>query len=302
MSFKVRIDRVNGRLLKESGIDLFIKREDQIHEKISGNKWRKLKYNLLFAKSHGFSGLLTLGGAYSNHIAAVAAAAKIYNFNSLGLIRGRLHMPLNPTLQLAQDEGMHLKYIDSQKYKALKTLSHKEILKMYGEENYYFIPEGGTNALAIKGCAEIVSYLNDQSFDYICVSIGTAGTIAGIIKGLEGSKKVVGFSSLKGNFANSMLENLLTKYDIPHRNYLISNDYHFGGYARHKKPLIEFINTFKKDHQIQLDPIYTGKMLYGIYDLISKDFFPTGSKILAIHTGGLQGIIGFNQRYGNILT
>ena len=301
MSKKVRIHRVNGSLLKESGIGLFIKREDEIHEKISGNKWRKLKYNLLFAKKHGYSGLLTVGGAYSNHIAAVACAAKTYGFDSIGLIRGRKHAVLNPTLFSAEDDGMNLRYIAAEQYRAIKNLPSQEMIALYGKENYYFIPEGGTNALAIKGCAEIITEMNDQSFDYICVSIGTAGTIAGILKGLNGNKQLVGFSSLKGNFVTSMLESLLVEFNITFRNYLISEDYHFGGYAKHKPPLIEFINTFKREHNIQLDPIYTGKMLYGIYDLVSKGFFPQGSKILAIHTGGLQGIKGFNQRYGDII-
>ncbi len=301
MNKNVRIDRVNGSLFQGSGIELFIKREDEIHEKISGNKWRKLKYNLIFAKNHGHEGLLTLGGAYSNHIAAVACAAKLYGFKATGLIRGRAHLPLNPTLQLAEEEGMSFIYLDKLAYRDIKTLAGIEILKKYGFEDYYFVPEGGTNALAIKGCEEIITDMENKTFDYICVSIGTAGTMSGILKGLRGQNKLIGFSSLKGDFAGAMLESLLEKHDIPFKNYSIINEYHFGGYAKYKTELIQFINTFKTEHQIQLDPIYTGKMLYGIYDLIKKNYFPPKSKILAIHTGGLQGIVGFNQRFGNLI-
>ena len=282
---------------------LFIKREDLLHPFISGNKFRKLKYNLEQAKKLGASQLITFGGAYSNHILAAAAAGFEYNFQTIGIIRGEETHPINPTLDKAQNMfGMQLRYVDRSSY---RHQTEEGLVKLLGiaDTNSYLIPEGGTNKLAVKGCAEIVENLKLQP-DYVCCSCGTGGTIAGIICGISGmdNTKILGFSSLKGEFLKGDVEKLIFAFDgNEYQNWDINTHFHFGGYARFKPELINFINHFRHLHQIPLDPIYTGKMMYGIYELLKDGFFKEGQTIMAIHTGGLQGIEGFNQRHGNLI-
>ncbi|MGK0324405.1 MAG: 1-aminocyclopropane-1-carboxylate deaminase [Psychroserpens sp.] len=271
---------------------VYLKPEYLSHPYISGNKYRKLKYNLIEAKKTGKDTLLTFGGAYSNHIAAVAAVGREFEFKTIGIIRGEelaLKIDSNPTLKFAQSCGMTLKFISREKY-AHKTGDTyiSELKNEFGD--FYLIPEGGTNTLAIKGCEEILTDI-DKEYDYICCSVGTGGTISGLINSTCQHQKILGFPALKGDF----LSEEITKF-VTNENWELIADYHFGGYGKVSDSLIEFINNFKKVYNIPLDPIYTGKMMYGIYDLIDKGYFPKNSKILAIHTGGLQGIEGMNQR------
>lgn len=266
-----------------------------------GNKWRKLKYNLLEAKKQNHTTLLTFGGAYSNHIAAVASAGALFNFQTIGIIRGEKTAPLNPTLQQASQCGMQLHYISRSEYRQKADPAFlNQLIQKIGD--FYSIPEGGTNALALKGCeelaAEIITQCAAQLPDYYCLPCGTGGTIAGFIQGMKGKGQILGFSALKGEFMRAEVAKLLSPDP---KNWQIVNDYHFGGFARFKPTLIDFINRFKAQYQIQLDPLYTGKMLYGIFDLIEQDKFSAGTQILAIHTGGIQGLKGFNQRFGAIL-
>lgn len=283
------------KLPKESKVRLFIKREDQIHPFVSGNKYRKLKYNLEEAVSLGFETLLTFGGAFSNHIAAVAAAGKIKGLKTIGVIRGEelvTKISTNPTLKFAQEQGMRLHFVSREAYKNKISRSFFEDLKSrFG--TFYTIPEGGTNALAVKGCEEILMP-KDKKFDYICCSVGTGGTISGIINASESQQQILGFPALKGDF----LKDIIRKFAIK-SNWELQTDCHFGGYAKINEGLVEFINQFKDEQGIALDPVYTGKMLFGIIDLIEKGYFPVGSKILAIHTGGLQGIEGMNLKLKN---
>ncbi len=275
-----------------------IKREDLLHAEVSGNKWRKLKYNLLAAKEAGHDTLLTFGGAYSNHIHATAAAASEMGFKSIGIIRGEEHLPLNETLKFAVRKGMHLEYMDRNVYRHKDSPDVIKALKNeFGE--FYLVPEGGTNRLAIQGCEEIITDI-PIPFDYICCAAGTGGTVSGLIAGLDGHHQVVGFSALKGNFLHQSIVQLLSQtkgktYD----NWQIMDQYHFGGYAKIDHVLVDFIRGFWNQHHILLDPIYTGKMMYGLYDLIHKDHFPTGSRILAIHSGGIQGWSGIQARYAS---
>ncbi|MCL6295766.1 1-aminocyclopropane-1-carboxylate deaminase/D-cysteine desulfhydrase [Jejuia spongiicola] len=277
-------------LSKNKGVELFIKREDRIHPFVSGNKYRKLKYNLIEAKKKDFKTLLTFGGAYSNHIAAVASAGKTFGFKTIGVIRGEElndKVNTNTTLKFAKECGMHFKFVSREDYrnKTEKTfISNLE--KEYGA--FYLIPEGGTNPLAIKGCEEILTD-DDNGFDYICAAVGTGGTISGLINCSKPSQQVLGFSALKGEFLQQDISKFVMK-----TNWKIITDYHFGGYAKINEALVSFINQFKSDFEIPLDPIYTGKMMFGVFDLIEKGFFPNGSRILAIHTGGLQGVAGMN--------
>lgn len=273
------------------GDQVFIKPEYLNHPYISGNKYRKLKFNTLEAKRLKKDALLTFGGAFSNHIAAVAFAGKEYGFKTIGVIRGEElfdKIEANTTLSFAKQCGMQFKFVSRIDYRDKTNEDFIEKLKNeFGE--FYLIPEGGTNELAIKGCEEILTD-EDKIFDFVCCAIGTGGTISGLINSSHPNQKILGFPALKGDFLNEEI----SKFAIG-SNWELITDYHFGGYAKVNEDLISFINQFKRDYNIPLDPIYTGKMMYGIFDLIEKGFFPKGSKILAIHTGGLQGIEGMNN-------
>lgn len=274
--------------------------DNNINVKFSGNKIWKLKHNLITAKSRKFRTLLTFGGAFSNHIAAVATAGNLLNFNTIGVIRGEIFFPLNKTLEYAKGQGMEFFPISRREY---RQKSQKEFLDKLSErfDNPYIIPEGGTNLLALEGCAELMKSIPNE-YDFVCVACGTGGTIAGLIAGSEGKGQILGFPALKGgDFLQDDIQQLLDDYDCNYENWQLVTGYHFGGYAKFKPQLIEFINQFKQIHDIQLEPIYTGKMVFGVMDLIQKDFFPKGSRILVIHTGGLQGIEGFNERFGDLL-
>lgn len=277
-------------ILTAKEIILAVKREDLIHPLISGNKYRKLKYNLIAAKEQGFDTLLTFGGAFSNHIAATAYAGKLHGLKTIGVIRGAElseKWTENRTLKLAHEHGMQFKFVSRGDYRDKDTAETKKQLEAeFG--SFYHLPEGGSNTLAIKGCQEILM-ADDSQFDIICSSVGTGGTIAGIINASKQSQTVLGFSALKGDFLKEDIRNF-----TPRENWRLQTNYHFGGYAKVTEELIRFINEFKLQTQIPLDPIYTGKMLYGILDLIKKDHFKPKTKILAIHTGGLQSISGMN--------
>ncbi len=286
------VQEIKEDLFSEKGVRVFVKREDLNHPVISGNKWRKLKYNLEEAKRLGHKKILTFGGAYSNHIHAVAGAGKKYNFETIGVIRGEETLPLNDTLAYAKSCGMTLHYINRSDYRLKNDRAVKRGLQLaFGES--YIIPEGGTNNLAIKGCTEIIKELT-EAYDHYCLSIGTGGTISGVIDGLDGKASVIGVSALKGSFLTSEIESLLSEYSGKvYNNWQINNDYHFGGYAKVKPEQLLFMSAFENRHNMLLDPIYTGKAMYGLYDLIHNDHFDPGQKILFIHTGGLQGRKGF---------
>ncbi len=290
-------EEIYDSLLEEKKIRLWIKREDLLHPEISGNKWRKLKYNFLRAKEEGTDTILTFGGAYSNHIFATAAAASENGFKSIGIIRGEEHLPLNATLDFATRHGMRLIYWSREAYRNKSSeMTLQALQDDFGP--FYLVPEGGTNEQAIKGCSEITSEI-DQDFDVICCSVGTGGTLAGLISGMSDKKKqVIGFSALKGDFLHYEIDNLLSANGRPDTlNWKIMSDYHFNGYAKISELLIDFIRNFERQHQLLFDPIYTGKMMFGVLDLIKKDYFSPGSKIIALHTGGLQGWKGIIERY-----
>jgi len=279
-------------IANDRNIQLFLKREDLIHPFISGNKYRKLKYNIFEAKAQNKETLLTFGGAFSNHIAATAYAGKLNNFKTIGVVRGEEledKIEENPTLQFAKSCGMQFLFVSRNAYREKANSEFLKKLKFkFGD--FYLLPEGGTNSLAVKGCEEILSK-EDKTYDYVCCCIGTGGTISGIVNSTKTKQKVLGFPALKGDF----LQEDICKF-AKQKNWKLITDYHFGGYAKIKPELISFINQFKAEYNIPLDPIYTGKMLFGIFDLIEKDFFSQDSKILAIHTGGLQGIAGMNLK------
>lgn len=277
-------------------VTLCVQREDLIHPKIQGNKYRKLKYNLAFAKARSFKTLLTFGGAYSNHILATAIAGQLEGLQTVGIIRGEelgrnLSQTLaqNPTLSQAVACGMHLEFVSRANYKLKDTPAYRaQLIAQYPDA--YILPEGGTNELAIQGCKEILG-APGLGFDYVCCPVGTGGTLSGIIASSGVDQNVLGFPALKGDFLKKEIQQWTTR-----TNWKLITDYHFGGYAKISADLINFMNTFSQQHKIILDPVYTAKMVFGVLDLINLGYFPSKSRILAIHTGGLQGLDGMNQK------
>ena len=274
-----------------NNVRLAFKREDLLHPLISGNKFRKLKYNIQQAKAEGKSNLLTFGGAFSNHIAATAAAGNAYGFSTIGIIRGDELVDKvgeNPTLSFARDCGMSFKFVNRDVYRHKSGASFLEELKCaYGD--FYLVPEGGTNELAIKGCEEILE-AGDAVFTHISCAVGTGGTIAGIARSAQPGQKVLGFPALKGEG----LQAEIAAFGTP-ANWELITDYHFGGYGKVTEELIAFMNDFFDKTGIPLDPVYTGKMVFGVIDLARKGYFPENSRVLLIHTGGLQGVAGMNK-------
>ena len=269
-----------------------IKPEYLIHPTVSGNKFRKLKYNLEKVQLENYKGILTFGGAFSNHIAATASAGQELNIPRVGIIRGEelvTQIESNPTLRYAKSCGMHLEFVSRSSYNKKTDPAYLlQLLETF--KDYYILPEGGTNALAIKGCEEILT-VKDQSFDIICCAVGTGGTIAGVINGSLLTQKIIGFPALKGEFLKEDICKFATQ-----SNWELWGDYHFGGYAKVDSKLIKFMNDFKLIYNIPLDPVYTAKMMYGIFEGIRSGEIPQTAKVLAIHTGGLQGIEGMNLR------
>ncbi|MBE9560372.1 MAG: pyridoxal-phosphate dependent enzyme, partial [Proteobacteria bacterium] len=240
--------------------------------------------------------LLTFGGAWSNHIYATAAAARHFGFNSIGIIRGEKYSPLNATLSFAEKCGMQLHYLSRTEYRQKHEDHYQQKLKQqFG--NVYILPEGGSNALAMRGCAEIVGEINSEiskPFDVICCASGTGATLAGLITAIDTGQEAIGFSALKGGgFLNDEVKKFLNRKD-PGTNWRIETDFHFGGYAKINDELIEFLKEFQSRYDIPLDAVYTGKMFYGLFKLIEAKTFKPGTSIVVIHSGGLQGNKGFN--------
>ena len=266
-------------------VQLTIKRLDLIHPQISGNKFFKLKYNLLAAQQQGFSQVLTFGGAFSNHIAATAFAAQHFGFQSIGMIRGEelASQQFNPTLQTAQDLGMQLHFLSRFEYR----LRHQAEYLQQLQQQYpqaFIIPEGGSNALAIQGTQEILSPDDLENYDVICCAVGTGGTLAGIIESSSEQQHVLGFSALKGDFLKHDIQQWTDK-----SNWSLTDAYCCGGYAKITPKLLQFMQQFEQQHHIPLEQVYTAKMMMGLLDLIQYHHFPAHTRILAIHTGGLQG-------------
>lgn len=274
---------------ERAGVRLFIKRDDLIHSSVSGNKWRKLKYVLQDAQTKGFETLLTFGGAWSNHLYATAAAGNVLGMKTIGIVRGEEYREkMTPTLQFCAAQGMELFFISRENYRRKGEPGFFENLK--GQfKGPYFIPEGGSTPLALPGVAELVSETViqlGQKPDYYALAAGTGGTAAGI---LATSVPTLAFSALKnGGFLRKEILDL-AKTKGAGKNLHLFTDYHFGGYAKHKPELLTFMQDFEQNHKIPLEHVYTGKMLYGLYDLIKRDFFKKETTIVTIHTGGLQG-------------
>ena len=283
------ITELSSSFLSEKKLKLFLKRDDQIHPEISGNKWRKLYLNLLEAKKQKKQTILTYGGAFSNHIYATAAACKLFGFNSIGIIRGEYEDPENSTINFAKSQGMEIVRISKAIYG-----SDKEVIAVQ-YPNAYVIPEGGNNEQGRMGMKFLAEEIN-QSFQHekclIVLPIGTGCTMTGLIQSLNPNFSVLGINVLKNKSINKEIAELVVYSKV---KYEINHDYHFGGYAKTSPELIKFVNQFFDQYNINLDPIYTAKSMYAIFDLMSRHKFPEGEKIIAIHTGGLQGIIPYNR-------
>ena len=287
--------KVEDPWLEEYGVTLLIKREDLIHQEIQGNKWRKLRYNLMAAVQGDHHTILTFGGAYSNHIAASAYACWSAGLDLIGVIRGEDTSKDNPTLAKAKALGTEFHFVSREDYRRKTEQEFIDDLKnMFGR--FYLIPEGGANKEGVKGCSEILGEV-EQDFDVVCCAMGTGTTVAGLLLSLKENQKLIGFPALKGGeFLKDEVLGLIETARLKpiHQeqssiNWELSTDYHFGGFAKMKPELVEFIEGFQNRTDIPLDPVYTGKMMFGIYDLIKKGEIEKGRKILAIHTGGLQG-------------
>lgn len=280
------IETIHHPLLDEQSINLCIKRDDLLHPIISGNKWRKLKYTLLYALNNGHQHLISMGGAYSNHLHALAYIGHKLNIKTSGLIRGEQPKQDNPTLSDLKDWGMSLKFISRGEFRELrKNSTYTETL----EKQYhgFWIPEGGATQYALKGVAEILKEI-DIEYDTLALACGTGTTLAGLVKKLPNTRNILGFSSLKGGgFLEKDIKKLIKKRSIT--NWTVNFDYHFGGFAKTKPELISFMEEFQSQSNIPLEPVYNGKMLYGLFELIKQNRFKKGHTIIALHTGGLQG-------------
>ena len=285
------IEPVSLPLYREKEVSVCIKREDLIHPHISGNKWRKLKFNIDKAIREK-KGILTFGGAFSNHIYATAHTANAFRLPCIGIIRGTYVDRDNHTLASARSVGMKIELVTHDIYRQKNQVSYlKALQKKYPD--YLLIPEGGNNDLAMEGIKELGDEITTGNFeaDYITVSAGTASTAKGLLRSIPHASKLIVFSSLKGEF---LKDEIVAEENT---NWELNTDFHFGGYAKVNENLVTFINTYKEETGILLDPIYNAKMVYGLHSLLGQNRINPGSRIMIIHTGGLQGIHGHNARY-----
>jgi 1-aminocyclopropane-1-carboxylate deaminase len=279
------LTKVNDALLEKHQVELWIKRDDLLHPIISGNKWRKLKYSLNHALTMGANTVISMGGTYSNHLHALAYIGKVLGLKTVGLIRGEAPATLTPSLLDMQHWGMELRFVSRSDYRLLRQYKQWNSLPNL-TAGQYWLPEGGAEALALLGVAELVGEI-DRSYDVLCVPCGTGTTLAGLVTAVADNVSVLGFTALKNaNFLTADVNALLPK---PYKNWRINLDYHFGGFAKTNAALLDFITDFELKHQIPLEPVYTGKMLYGLYDLVEKQYFQPNQRIIVLHTGGLQG-------------
>jgi 1-aminocyclopropane-1-carboxylate deaminase len=281
-------------LLTKKQVSLFVKRDDLIHPIISGNKWRKLKYVLQKARVEDKNHLVTFGGAYSNHLLATAAAAALFGFKATGFVRGE--EVDNTHLFLCSLYGMQLLFTDRESYRDKQNLFDQH----YGNDtDAFFIDEGGASAEAARGCSELVDELT-ETYDHLFCACGTGTTAAGIINGIAQSNLPTQFHAIPVFKNGGFIADEIAKYLTTPAPYHLHLDYHFGGYAKTTPTLTSFIEEFISTTGMLIDPIYTGKMLYAIFDLIGKDEFAPGSKIMAVHTGGIWGLLGMKEKFSVI--
>ncbi len=295
-NLSIDIQLLKSPLFEKHSVSVYMLRLDAIHPIVSGNKIFKLRYFLEEAKNSSHKKIITFGGAYSNHLAATAYACKSAGLKSTGFIRGEKPKQLSHTLRFCLENEMQLEFISRDLYKEINEEEFQpELIKKYG--NHILIPEGGFSQKGVEGAKLICSYFNHKKFTHVCCAVGTATTFSGLIHGSNNKMENIGFSVLK-NLHD--IDERLTLLQVPSsKKYSVVHDYHFGGYAKKNNELISFMNSFYESNKIPLDFVYTSKMMFGIYDLIEKNYFPAGSKILCIHTGGLQGNKSLSERMLN---
>jgi len=291
---EIPLTEIRHSLLQKHNVSLRLLREDLNHPIVGGNKWRKLKYNLAYAQSSNALGVVSMGGAFSNHLYALSAITNELGIKSIGLVR-EYEQQTNPTLDFIRSQGMDLQYVSRSRFRALREDS-SELTKEF--PGYFFIPEGGSNELAFEGCQEVGAFIPTDTTD-VCIPVGTACTMAGLISGLENGANVIGFPALKENYLEQNILNYLGGSE--NNNWRLERGFTLGGIASYHQEFVDFLNQFYMDYGVGLDPIYNGKMIFGLFQMISNSTFNSGSNIVAVLTGGAQGIEGFNFRYGSLL-
>jgi len=308
------LEAIAGHPGKEAGISLFVKRDDLLHPDIQGNKWRKLAPVLAKIKKTHPGGIITFGGPFSNHLQAVAAAGRVFDIPTFGIVRGKHADLSNPTLRSAWHDGMMLFPVSKQEYDDCKHRGEELISPEFPQ--YYILPEGGATNLAVESCTaiaqEIFSQLKQTKTQhskpiFICVPAGTGCTAAGIVDGFKAKNgQVLIFPVVNKGFDTQTVLRLFDETRLRsqakmaelERRFSIIRDYECGGFAKKHPPVLDFVRTFEAQTGILLDPVYTAKMMLGIFDMLAKGDFPPGSTVVAVHTGGLQGWAGFRERYG----
>ncbi len=321
------LQSVRESVLAEYGIELLVKRLDLINEDLSGNKAFKLRFNLQHARSQGIENLLSFGGPFSNHLHALAAAGHSYDFKTVGIIRGEKPVKLNATQEDLVRWGMVLRFVSREQFRRYRQVlladnggqksdqAASELATVLEQEGiieqgsrYFVIPEGGSNLLGALGCREITAEIEEETagnFEQIVLACGTGATLAGMASSLSASKKILGVAVLKGatyldDEVNRIIDSLQDDADSANssqqKNWLLNHDFHFGGYAQFDKELIDFIDYFENVSGINIEPIYTGKLFFAIYTLAKQGYWPRGSRIIAVHTGGLQGLRGNSEK------
>lgn len=276
---------------EQYGVSVFLKREDLVYPIASGNKWRKLRYNLEAFKSSTASGILTFGGAFSNHLAATAALAAQKQIPVIGIVRGEelANKPLNPTLTQCQANGMQLVFVTRAEYKQKE--QSETVSQLMASKNLFVVPEGGTNTLAVKGCMEILSN-DDAQFDVVGCAVGTGGTLAGLAASAAKHQKVVGFQMVSDNTIPDRIRTFVAR-----DNWELVQHPSYAGYAAKDERLVAFAHQVLAHTAVLLDPIYTAPMLFQLVQMIKDNKWTFGKNMLLIHTGGVQGIAGYNYRH-----
>jgi len=293
------LQRIEHELFHEHGVELYIKREDLVHPQISGNKWYKLKHNLQYAKQQGYTRLVSFGGAFSNHLHALAYAGQQFSFETLGFVRGERIEPLNPTLADAEQWGMRLEFLNRSDYRQRRDAEFvAQLVEPF--QPCFIIPEGGANQWALAGCAEIVAGIKSQlsDFDYVCLPCGTGATLAGVVAALDERVEVFGFSALKGatSLAGEIAAMIAEFSDTNTTQWQLVDKFHCGGFAKITPELVAFMQNWQQQTGVALDPIYTGKMMLGLCELVKRGYFPAGAKVVTVHTGGMQGVRGMQAQ------
>ena len=297
MSALSTLQPISHPMFTRHKISVQVKRDDQIDKVISGNKWRKLKYNLLHAKAINAKGIITFGGSFSNHIHACALACKQQQLSAIGIIRGEADNQDNYTLAWAKHWGMQLSFVDRKTYRLRNEKSYLQHLQQQFPD-YLIVPEGGSNTLALIGMAEVIDELNQQSeFDTLLSPVGSGGTLAGLISADKNQHKILGISVLKQDgYLVKQVNDLLPEHAKAHTNWQLMSQYHGGGYAKFSAQDAQRIRSFSAVVGIDFEPVYSGKMILALLDLMSTGYFPAHHRIVLLHTGGLQGLAGMFER------